>query len=115
MSPRLTVREVRLYERDVRLRLPFRFGVVTLTQSPQAFVRVRVALEDGREAWGAAAEMLAAKWFDKDLSLTNEDNFIQLRTALRLCADHYLADRTPRTPFGLFAAHYAEQLAAGRA
>jgi len=115
MRPRVTVREVRLYERDVRLRLPFRFGVVTLTHSPQAFVRVRVALGDGREAWGTAAEMLAAKWFDKDLSLTNEDNFIQLRTALRICADHYLADRTPRTPFGLFAAHYADQLAAGRA
>ena len=32
-----------LLERDVRLRMPFRFGVVTLTESPQAFVRVRIA------------------------------------------------------------------------
>ena len=111
-APRLTVREVRFHERDVRFRMPFRFGVVTLTESPQAFVRVRVALSDGREAWGTAAEMLAAKWFDKNTALTNEDNFAQLRTSLRLCADGYLADRTPRTPFGLFAAHYAEQVQA---
>jgi hypothetical protein len=110
--PRVTVREVRLAERDVRLRLPFRFGVVTLTECPQAFVRVRVALPDGHETWGIAAEMLAPKWFDKDPALSNEENAVQLRTSLRICAAHYLDDRTPRTPFGLFAAHYAEQMAA---
>jgi hypothetical protein len=111
-APRVTVREVRLAERDVRLRMPFRFGAVTLTESPQAFVRVRVALSDGREGWGLAAEMLAAKWFDKNPALTNDDNFVQLRASLKVCADHYLADRTPRTPFGLFAAHYRDQLSA---
>ena len=109
---RVNVREVRLAERDVRLRMPFRFGVVTLTESPQLFVRVRVVLDDGREAWGMAAEMLAAKWFDKNIALTNEENFAQLRTSVRLCAQQYVADRTPRTPFGLFAAHYREQVEA---
>ena len=115
IPPRVRVREVRLTERDVRLRLPFRFGVVTLTESPQAFVRVRVQREDGREAWGMAAEMLAAKWFDKNLALTNEDNFAQLRAAVRICADHYRSDATPRTPFALFAAHYDDQLQTGAA
>ena len=110
--PRLTVREVRRYERDVRLRMPFRFGAVTLTGAPEAYVRVRVALEGGGEAWGAAAEMLAPKWFDKDPALSNEDNYTQLRTSLALAADAYTADATPRTAFGRFAAHYAEQLAA---
>jgi hypothetical protein len=41
--------EASFYERPVKLRLPFRFGVVTLTEAPQAFVRVRVRLADGRE------------------------------------------------------------------
>jgi hypothetical protein len=110
--PRVTVREVRFAERDVRLRMPFRFGVVTLTESPQVFVRARVALADGREAWGMAAEMLAAKWFDKNTALSNEDNFAQLRASLKACAELYQADRTPRTPFELFAAHYADQVRA---
>jgi hypothetical protein len=110
--PRVIVREVRLAERDVRLRMPFRFGGATLTESPQAFVHVRVALADGRETWGVAAEMLAAKWFDKNPALSNEENFAQLRTSLRICAALYLGERTPRTPFGLFAAHHAEQVAA---
>ena len=78
-------------ERDVRLRMPFRFGVVTLTESPQAFVRARIRLEDGREAAGAAAELLAPKWFDKDPALSNEDNFDQLRSSLARAREQYLA------------------------
>ena len=56
-APKLIVREVCLYERDVHLRMPFRFGVVTLTEAPQAFARARIELPDGRSAWGAAAEL----------------------------------------------------------
>ena len=66
---KLKVASLELFERDVRLRMPFRFGVVTLTESPQAFVRARIRTEDGREAEGAAAELLAPKWFDKNPAL----------------------------------------------
>jgi hypothetical protein len=65
------VEEISLFERDVRLRLPFRFGIVTLTEAPQAFVRARIRLETGAQAEGGAAELLAPKWFDKDPSLSN--------------------------------------------
>jgi len=75
----------------VKLRMPFRFGVVTLTESPQAFVRARIRLEDGREAEGAAAELLAPKWFDKDPALTNQDNYDQLRSSLGRAREQYLA------------------------
>jgi hypothetical protein len=112
-APRLLVTEVQLYERPVRLRLPFRFGVVTLTEAPQAFVRVRIKLEDGREAWGAGAELMVPKWFDKNLALSNEDNFNQLRLALALARESYLADTSSRSAFGHFAAHYQPLLAAG--
>lgn len=114
-TPRVSVLSVELYERDVVLRLPFRFGVVTLTAAPQAFVRARIRLADGREVEGASAELLAPKWFDKNLALTNEDNFEQLREAVRLAASAYTADGMPRTAFGHFAAHYEEQIAAGAA
>jgi len=75
----------------VRLRMPFRFGVVTLTESPQAFVRCRIRTEDGREAVGAAAELLAPKWFDKNPALSNEDNCEQLRGSMRAARSKYLA------------------------
>lgn len=107
----LRLDEVSFHERPVTLRLPFRFGVVTLTEAPQAFLRARITLADGRSGWGMAAEMLAPKWFDKDLSLTNEQNFDQLRRSLAIAAGLYEAAGAPLTPYGLHAACYAEQIA----
>jgi hypothetical protein len=110
-----SVREVELYERPVVLRLPFRFGVVTLTQCPQTFVRARIEFADGKSCWGAAAEMMAPKWFDKDLQLSNEDNFNQLRNVLCLARVAYLADRTAASAFGHFARNYDPHLRAATA
>jgi hypothetical protein len=114
-APRLRILEIALHERPVQLRLPFRFGVVTLTECPQAFARVRLALADGREAWGGAAELMAPKWFDKNLALSNDDNFHQLRDVLRLARDAYLADATPDSAFGHFARHHDAVQAAAAA
>ena len=90
-SVKLRIMALDFLERDVRLRMPFRFGVVTLTESPQAFVRCRIRTEDGREGEGAAAELLAPKWFDKNPALSNEDNYEQLRASLRAARERYLA------------------------
>ena len=103
---------MRLYERDVRFRLPFRFGVATLTEAPQAFARVRIETPAGNGARGSAAEVLAPKWFDKRPGLSNEDNVEQLRASLRLAAAAYQAHGT-ETAFGIAAACYRGQLAAG--
>jgi len=88
------------FERPVKLRLPFRFGVVTLREAPQVFVRARVKLADGREGDGVAAEILAPKWFDKSANLSNEDNFDQLRRSLAMARSALLAAGRD-TPFGL--------------
>src|SRR5665647_3575578 len=112
MSVLFQIAEIELYERPVVLRLPFRFGVVTLTECPQAFVRARIELTDGTSAWGAAAELMAPKWFDKNLTLSNEDNFNQLRDVLKLAREAYLAEGTAASAFGHFARHYDPHLAA---
>ena len=88
---KFSVKEIDFFERPVKLRMPFRFGVVTLTEAPQAFVRCRIVIEDKKEAEGAAAELLAPKWFDKNPALSNEDNFEQLRGSLREARAAYLA------------------------
>jgi hypothetical protein len=108
--PNLTVEEIMFCERPVRLRMPFRFGVVTLTEAPQLFVRARIRLDDGREGWGMSADLLAPKWFDKSPDLSNEENFEQLRQAARLAADLYTSERRPATAFG----HHAAQNGAHR-
>jgi hypothetical protein len=86
----------------VKLRLPFRFGIVTLTEAPQIFVRARIRMQDGRESEGISAELLVPKWFDKSPDLSHDDNFNQLRTALSV-ARKFLLAAGEDTPFGLSA------------
>jgi hypothetical protein len=109
-APQFRIIAIDLFERDVVLRVPFRFGVVTLTACPQAFVRTKIALADGRVGTGHGAELLAPKWFDKNLALSNEDNFEQLRVSMRRARDAYLADSGPRSAFAHAAAHYWDQI-----
>ena len=113
LAPKVTVLGVEAFEQPFRLRLPFRFGAVTVTESMQAFLRVHLRLDDGREGFGYAAEMLAAKWFDKDPALSDAQNQHQLRKSIELAAEAY-ESAPPSTPFDLFADNYRHQLRAGR-
>ena len=109
---KLKLEAVECFERDVKLRLPFRFGVITVTHSTQAVIRATIALEDGRTSVGVAAEMLAAKWFDKSPAFSDAQNLDQLRQSLGLAIDLYRAQPWS-TPFGLYAGAYVEQQARG--
>ena len=104
-APKLTITEVDCCERSVTLRLPFCYGMVTLLTAPQAFIRVRIRTEDGREAWGQAAEVMAPKWFDKSPDLSNEANFDQLRRTLALYGEA-LSVNGAHTAFGHYASLY---------
>jgi hypothetical protein len=106
--------EAQRLEWPFRLRLPFRFGVITVTHGRQAVVRARIRAEDGREGWGVAAETLAAKWFDKDPALTDAQNEHQLRRALEIAEAATLAAGED-TAFGHFANSYAAVTAAAGA
>jgi hypothetical protein len=110
-APRFRLVETRRFEWPFRLRLPFRFGVITVTHGRQAVIRARIALDDGTEHWGVAAETLAAKWFDKDPRWTDAQNEHQLRRALELACDATLAAGA-NTAFGHYADGYEQHLAA---
>lgn len=105
---KVKLEEVERYERHVKMRLAFRFGVITVTDATQAVIRVRISLPDGRSNHGVAAEALAAKWFEKSPQFTDEQNLDQLRQALDLAIELYRA-RGADTPFGLFSGTYLEQ------
>lgn len=114
VAPRVRVVAVDCFELPYRLRLPFRFGAVTITEGRQAIVRTRVRFEGGAEAEGYAADALAAKWFDKSPQLSDAQNLDQLRAALANARDAYLA-AGPATPFALFADQYRPLQQAGLA
>jgi hypothetical protein len=110
MQPSFRIADIELLEIPVKLRMPFRFGVVTLRQCFQAFVRARIVLPNGKSQWGASAEMIVPKWFDKNTLLSDEDNFEQERHVLRLAKAAYLADGNAATAFGHFARHHETHL-----
>lgn len=115
-ASRLRLIAVECFERPVTLRLPFRFGVVTLREAPQLFVRARIRTADGREGEGISAELLVPKWFDKTPELSNDDNFNQLRRSFESARRHAIAVGD-NTAFGITAsanaAHRVECTKAG--
>jgi hypothetical protein len=112
---RFHVEEIRFAERNVTLRLPFRFGAATVTACPQVYVKARIRFADGRTAEGCAAEMMVPKWFDKNPALTNEQNFEQLRFALRDAREAYTAEPDTQTAWTHFASNYAALQARAKA
>lgn len=112
---RFQVGEIRFSERDVVLRLPFRFGAATVTSCPQVYVQARIRFADGSTSQGCAAEMMIPKWFDKNPALSNEENFQQLRDALVAARAAYCADASARTAWQHFAQHYQALMNTGAA
>jgi len=105
---KVKLEEVERYERPMKMRLAFRFGVITVTEGVQAVIRARISLPDGGSSWGVAAEALAAKWFEKSPEFTDEQNLDQLRQSLAIAIEHY-KEHGANTPFGLFAGTYKSQ------
>lgn len=105
---KVKLEEVARYERSMKMRLAFRFGVITVTGGIQAVIRARISLPDGRTSRGVAAEALAAKWFEKSPQFTDEQNLDQLRQSLAIAIEHYQAHGSG-TPFELFAGTYRAQ------
>ncbi|KQU81035.1 MULTISPECIES: hypothetical protein [unclassified Rhizobacter] len=109
----LVVRAVDCGVRPVSLRLPFRFGAVTLARCPQLFVRATVEVA-GRGSWqGHAAELMVPKWFDKRPGLTHADNVGQLAAAVERTVQAYAGDASA-SAFELFQRHATALAEAGR-
>lgn len=102
--------EVDVQERELRFRMPFRFGAVTLEACPQLVVRVRAEAE-GVVVGGVAAELALPKWFDKSPGLSNDDNVAQLRRSLAIAVEVYRGAGREATPFALHRACVQEDLA----
>ena len=102
---KIVVDQIDCFERPFNLRLPFRYGIVTLEKAIQAFVRIRVSNAAGRYQTGWSAEVMAPKWFDKTPHLSDQANEQQLRESIRIAASTYVKG-DPLTPFALHASRY---------
>jgi len=111
MTSCIAVKSIEFSERRMPFQHPFRFGAVTVNEAPQIFLRVTIEL-DGKHSFGAAAELMVPKWFNKDSSLSAEETVDQLRQSAEIARRLYLARKTPDTAFGLHAACADAQITA---
>ncbi len=102
----IRVVEVRQYVRNVRTRMPFRYGAATLTHVPVLHLRT-VVESGGSRAEGWSADCLPPGWFDKRYGRVFRDDIASLRWAVETAAGACLA-AAPSTPFALWRAAYEE-------
>jgi L-alanine-DL-glutamate epimerase-like enolase superfamily enzyme len=112
MPPRVAVRDIAFFERNIPFTKPFRFGAVTIKSATQIYVRAEIEIEGRGTSVGASAELMAPKWFDKRPHLTSEETANELRRSLEIARELYLADSGFETAFGLHASRLAGQIEA---
>ncbi len=114
MAHKVSVKEVRFFMRNVRTRMPFKYGLATLTSVPILHVLMEIELEDGTRTEGMAADILPPKWFDKDPAKDYEHNVRDLIAGARGAAAAYgEAGKTPKSVFAIWRQGYHASLAAG--
>ena len=95
-----TLERFELFTLRTRLRFPFRYGIASMTEVPQLFVRTRVTLGDGESRFGVGAEGLPPKWFTKDPATTFDQDLPDMIEVVRHAA--LLATDIARRPVGFF-------------
>src|SRR5436190_16493019 len=85
MAQTIRVREVEVFLRRVRTRMPFRYGKAEVTGQPYAHLRVRLE----PTVTGVSAAALPPLWFDKRPGLTHEDTIRDLLRSIAIASDVY--------------------------
>lgn len=97
-----------LYLHNLRTRMPFKYGIATLTVVPHLFVRVQVEV-DGILARGLAADNLPPKWFTKDPATTMQEDIAGMIDVIRAACRHAQAVNHAETVFAFWQELYAAQ------
>lgn len=98
---------------DLRTRVPFRYGIATMTETPHAFVRVRAEI-DGATVEGIAADHLPPKWFTKNPDRAFADEIDEMLAVIQHAIGASIGLTGP-TVFEVWRSLYALQDEWGRA
>ena len=98
---------------NLELRMPFRFGIVTLRKLPHLYLRLALEV-DGEWHHGVAAESLPPKWFTKDPGKSFADEMGELLDVIATACNFAREAGRGRTPYELWRRTYAAQAAWGK-
>ena len=78
----IKIRQARLYLHQLRTRMPFRYGIVTMTELPHVFLSTEWEI-DGQTVPSLASENLPPKWFTKEPEKAPLDEVEEMEAVLR--------------------------------
>ncbi len=100
LPPMIRLLSAELFRLELRARMPFRYGIATMTDVPQLIARLTFDL-DGTAAIGLAADLLPPKWFTKDPTRTLGDEIDEMLRVIRAAVAHTQTLRAA-TPFAFW-------------
>ncbi|MBT5311333.1 MAG: hypothetical protein HOL38_07090, partial [Verrucomicrobia bacterium] len=60
----LKVTGTSIHQTQLKTRMPFKYGIATMTEVPMVFVQIETEV-NGRPSWGVSSDLLPPKWFTK--------------------------------------------------
>ena len=100
-SNRIRVVEADVWMRNVRFRMPFRFGKARMTAAPICHLRILIEDTNGTRQWGLSADLLPPAWFDKRPGRTFKQDVEELLLSVTIARTAYFV-QPPSTPFDLW-------------
>jgi hypothetical protein len=113
ISPMLQVKAIDLRLFNMRTRLPFRYGIVTVRACPHLFMKLTLEV-DGRTVTGVSADHLPPKWFTKNPRSPFEDDLKDMIGLIRHAADHAVLAGACEDVYSLVSRVYQAQSTMGR-
>lgn len=83
----ITLLAAELRRVELRARMPFRYGIATMTEVPHVFLRLTFEI-DGRTAVGTTADHLPPKWFTKNPTRLPADEIDEMLRVIRAAVGH---------------------------
>lgn len=104
----LQVKNTELRILNMWTRMPFRYGIATLTALPHLFVKVEMEV-DGRVGEGLASDGLAPKWFTKDPTASPKEEVKDMLNIIQSACSHVEAMGSVASVFDLWRQLYLRQ------
>ena len=105
---KLLIRQTDIHVCNLRSRMPFRYGIATMTALPHLFVRVLIEL-NGHQQWGIAADHLPPKWFTKDPQTPYRDEIDAMLTVITQACRFATESSAAPTVFAFWRELYTRQ------
>lgn len=99
MTIRFTIGAFELFSLRTRLRFPFRYGIASMTEVPQIYLRTQVTV-GAASAAGVTGEGLPPKWFTKDPATSFEQDLPQMLEVIEHASQ--AASAIASAPIGFF-------------